>query len=221
MSFTFAYETIVEEIRLGSHALEIEKLKSLDETIDGFFALYEKTGREELFEDLCPYFGVPWPAGTALAHYVAERAAAWPGKKVLELACGLALPTLVLAKILTGQEASFVATDLHPDVPEFFRRNLARNNLRASYRALDWRKERGEADIILGSDLLYDRHQPPALLRFLAESTWEEVILSDPQRPYWDAFVGDVKKEFRAEEFSRGNIRFLRLVRESTGKLKS
>ncbi|MGZ3661001.1 MAG: hypothetical protein ACXVCK_12950, partial [Bdellovibrionota bacterium] len=63
--FSFPFETSVQALEdLG---LEIECLKSLDETIDAFFAEYERTGRAELFEGLCPYFGVVWPAGRALA----------------------------------------------------------------------------------------------------------------------------------------------------------
>ena len=210
MGFTFPYETSLGEISLGGHKLKLEKLKSLDETIDGFFALYEKTGREELFEDLCPYFGVPWPAGEGLAARVAGEAARWEGKRVLELACGLALPTLVLAKLGLPD---LTATDLHPDVPEFFRRNLAHNGLAAAYRPLDWRTDQAGADIILGSDLVYDRKQPPALLAFLRRAAWEEVWLADPGRPYWDSFAAAAREEFGGEEFREGSVRFLRLRR--------
>jgi predicted nicotinamide N-methyase len=212
LSFTYPYETAVEEISLSGHKLNLEKLKSLDETIDGFFALYEKTGREELFEDLCPYFGVPWPAGTALAERAVKEAPRWAGKRILELACGLALPTLVLAKI--GGAAELTASDLHPDVPEFFRRNLAHNKISARYRPLDWRTDTSSADVILGSDLVYDRRQPAALLSFLERATWQEVLLADPNRPYWDSFVAAAKAlPHHTEEFREGAVRFLAIRR--------
>ena len=99
--------------------LEVECLRSLDDTIDAFFAEYERTNRAELFEGLCPYFGVPWPAGLALAKLIDEEAEKWRGREVLEIGCGLALPSLVLSRA----GALVTATDLHPDVPHFLDRN--------------------------------------------------------------------------------------------------
>jgi len=75
----FAYRTTVKPWR----SLRVEQLSSLDETIDQYFARYEATGNEELFESLCPYFGVPWPAGMALAVYAEEQARRWQGRSVL------------------------------------------------------------------------------------------------------------------------------------------
>lgn len=210
MSFSYPYDTEVVQWERGAIALTLERLRSLDATIDGFFALYEKTGREELFEDLCPYFGVPWPAGEALAERAAELAPNWRGQRVLELACGLALPSLVLARL---GSADVVASDLHPDVPEFLKRNEAHNHVRVGYRALDWREVQGvETDILLGSDLVYDRRQPPALLAFLERTRWREALIADPGRPYWEAFVASLRtRPWAVEESVRGTIRFVQL----------
>ena len=80
------------------------------------------------------------------------------------------------------------------------------------YRPLDWRKDRVETDILLGSDLVYDRRQPASLLSFLEESRWEEVLLADPGRPYWEGFVESLKERpWNVEEAVRGKIRFVHL----------
>lgn len=195
MEFTFPFETSVEKIELGDSELEIERLKSLDETIDAFFAEYERTNRAELFEGLCPYFGVPWQAGLVLARKMEAEKEKWKGREVLEIGCGLALPSLVLAKA----GAFVTATDLHPDVPVFLGRNKKRNHLSGpEYLFLDWRLERNlpEAELLLGSDIVYDRQQPEQLVSFLKSYPgWKEAVFTDPGRPYWERFVELVKAE--------------------------
>lgn len=201
MEFSFPFETSVEKIAIGGTALEIERLKSLDETIDAFFAEYERTNRAELFEGLCPYFGVPWPAGVALAKKMEREGKNWSGRDVLEIGCGLALPSMILAR----HGAFVTATDLHPDVPVFLEKNKQLNRLSGpEYLFLDWRQSRllPEAALLIGSDIVYDRQQPPELVKFLREYLpWKEAVFTDPGRPYWEAFVNLVKQEaWRAEE---------------------
>lgn len=208
--FSFPFETKIEPV-LG---FEIECLKSLDETIDAFFAEYERTNRAELFEGLCPYFGVPWPAGVALAKLMAEEGERWRGREVLEIGCGLALPSLVLSR----HGALCTATDLHPDVPVFLEHNRARNRVPGpEYLFLDWRVARTlpPAELVLGSDIVYDRQQPPQLVEFLRTfPSWREAVFTDPGRPYWESFVNLVKEQgWGAEESLEEGIFVLRLRR--------
>lgn len=83
--FSFPYETSVETLNFGDTELSVERLTSLDATIDSFFKEYERTGRTELFEGLCPYFGVPWQAGKTLAALLSREGTRWSGEEVLEL----------------------------------------------------------------------------------------------------------------------------------------
>jgi predicted nicotinamide N-methyase len=205
---SFPYRTRAEELRIGGETLDILRLNSLDETIDEFFREYEKSGNAELFESLCPYFGEPWPAGKALAAYALERAPAWSGASVLELGCGLALPSLLLAK---KGFSRLEATDAHPDVEAFLAENCRRNGVSVAFRPLDWGEESADAQVILGSDLLYDKAQAPRLLEFLGRSSWGEAVLADPGRPYWESFVREAKGRWRVEEFLREGIFFLTL----------
>jgi predicted nicotinamide N-methyase len=195
MDFSFPFETSIESISLGAESFEIERLKSLDETIDAFFAEYERTNRAELFEGLCPYFGVPWQAGISLARKLAIDAKKWRGREVLELGCGLALPSMVLAR----DGAIVTATDLHPDVPVFLERNKSRNHLLGpDFLFLDWRLNRSlpPAELVFGSDIVYDRQQPEQLVEFLRNfPSWREAVFTDPGRPHWDHFVDLMKRE--------------------------
>ena len=210
--FSFPFETKIEPI--PALKLEIECLKSLDETIDAFFAEYERTNRAELFEGLCPYFGVPWPAGLALASQMEQEGEKWRGREVLEIGCGLALPSMVLAR----HGALVTATDLHPDVPVFLERNRARNRVPGpDYLFLDWRVERSlpPAELLIGSDIVYDRQQPPQLAEFLRTCpSWREAVFTDPGRPYWEAFTKLVKEQgWRAEESLECGVFVLRVTR--------
>lgn len=213
--FLFPYDTKVEEMELGSRRLRVEQLASLDKTIDAHFAEFEKTGRVELFEELCPYFGNAWPAGRALAAYVDDRSADWRGFEILELGCGLALPSLVLAK----NGLAVRVMDVHPDVPAFLERNLAHNQLEGvECMTADWTHGVGgaEPDVILGSDILYDAKIPPALLSYLEKSRrWRELLIADPDRPHLKSFLEGVReRHWEIEEEGLMGVRIFRIWRD-------
>ncbi|MGE3262117.1 MAG: methyltransferase [Bacteriovoracia bacterium] len=213
--FTFPYETKVEELELGSRCLRIESLASLDQTIDAHFKEFERTGNTDLFEDLCPYFGNPWPAGRALASYADEHSGDWRGLEILELGCGLALPSLVLAQ--AGIKARVM--DLHPDVPAFLERNLKHNSLHGiECETADWTYGVGgaEPDILLGSDILYDAKIPEALLGYLKKSSrWRELVIADPDRPHLGKFLEGVKSlGWHLEEEGLMGVRIFRISRD-------
>lgn len=193
MEFSFPYKTKTETIELGDSTFTIECLNSLDETIDDHFLEYERTGKEELFAELCPYFGVPWPAGQLLAKYVQGRAVDWKNSSILELGCGLALPSMVLA----SRGLKVKVMDVHPDVPVFLERNLAANNISGlHYVHGDWTIEAGAPEeVLIGSDILYDAKTPAVLVKYLAASpNWKEAIIADPGRPHLGAFFAAVGK---------------------------
>ncbi|MGC4121516.1 MAG: methyltransferase domain-containing protein [Myxococcales bacterium] len=207
------YEFRLKRERLwieGGLTLEVESLASLDETIDSFFEFLEREGKPELLETLCPYFGVIWPAGAALARAVAKLPAnALAGRSVLEIGCGLALPSMVAAL----RDARVLATDSHPEVPRFLERNRALNGGLPSlrYAHADWNEPpaAGAYDLVLGSDVLYEKAHaervPAAIAAALAPGG--RAIVADPGRPYLQAFVDRMREqgfESRAETVQSG-----------------
>ena len=218
MEFTFPYVTKVEELELGESFLTVETLESLDDTIAAFFGEYERTGREELFEQLCPYFGVPWPAGVLLASYLSSETNFPRGKSVLELGCGLALPSMILAK----RGIRVRAMDVHPDVPVFLAKNLERNGIpRLEFLLGSWQTGAGApafrgAEVLIASDILYDLRAAPSLLGFLkANADWDEFYLADPGRPYLEGFLSSVTAEgWASREVQRkGTVRLFQIRR--------
>jgi predicted nicotinamide N-methyase len=137
-----------------------------------------------------PYWAELWPSSIALARAVA--AAAPVGARVLELGCGLGLPSIAAA--LCG--AHVLATDRSTDALTFTTYNAALNGTSVEVGVCSWADaesvlSRGPWDLVLGADVLY----PHADLTDLAEllprlvTAGGEVWLADPGRPPAAAFV--------------------------------
>lgn len=184
----------------GRIQLRIESLENLNDTIDRLFELLEKEGRPELLETLCPYFGVVWPSARALSRVLAEvDSHALARKSVLEVGCGLAIPSLVACK----RGAFVTASDFHPDIQAFLARNLEHNGLtgRMKYIHQDWAQGTegpGAAgvryDWVVGSDILYERQHPAPVARALtaAVAPGGRIVVTDPGRPYLQAFTDEM-----------------------------
>ena len=129
-----------------------------------------------------PLFGLLWPSARLLAQSMLSFELA--GKRVLEIGCGLALASLVVHR----RGGDVTASDCHPLVPEFLRENLRLNQLPdMKYEAGNWSgsgSRLGLFDLIIGSDLLYDREQPEALSQFIDRHSAPrvEVLIVDPDR---------------------------------------
>jgi len=193
--------------RFGALEFELETLADLDTAVNELLAR-EVAHPGELARDLCPYFGVVWPAARALADELARRGRGLAGRSVLELGCGLALPALVAARL----GARVTATDMHPDVPGFLAQNLALNGLAPDaleYLELDWRAAgrtrdplRRRFEYVVGSDILYEAGHPAPVARALAEYVAPEgrILLADPGRAYLQACLDELARlGFRPE----------------------
>ena len=129
-----------------------------------------------------PLFGLLWPSGLVLAGVMNDFEMA--GKRILEVGCGLALASLVVHR----RGGDVTASDCHPLVPGFLLENLRLNKLPAlKYQAARWGHENsglGRFDVIIGSDVLYDRGQPEALSQCIDchSAPAVEVLIVDPNR---------------------------------------
>jgi predicted nicotinamide N-methyase len=154
----------------------------------------------ELDEDeRLPYWAQLWPSARALVADLVRRELR--DVDVLELGCGLGVPSLVAA----ARGARVTATDWAPEALALLRRNAARNDLTVEARCLDWFAEppaggaaSGAAaprrwSLVLASDVLYERRNVPALLRTLDRlvDAGGEAWIADPGRgtadDFWDA----------------------------------
>jgi predicted nicotinamide N-methyase len=135
-----------------------------------------------------PIFGMLWPSGRVLAHVMLTFEIR--GKRILELGCGLALPSLVLHR----RGGDVTASDCHPLAASFLLENLSLNDLPPmKYQPGNWSRSNpllGCFDLIIGSDVLYDREQPQALAEFIDLHAGRdvEVLIVDPNRGNWPGF---------------------------------
>jgi predicted nicotinamide N-methyase len=129
-----------------------------------------------------PLFGHLWPSGRVLAQ--AMLSFELDGRRILEMGCGLGLASLVLHR----RGGDVTASDCHPLAATFLLENLRLNRLPAmKYVAGNWSGPNpllGLFDLIIGSDLLYDRDQPEALSQFIDRHSASavEVVIADPDR---------------------------------------
>ena len=197
--FRFPYETVVQDETFGSLVLHVERLKSLDETIDALFEELKRSESEAWLDRLCPYFGQVWPSGRALTEVLIEMNARQPlkGARILEVGCGLSLPALIACKL----GATVLATDFHPEVPRFLERNKKLNGIgdELQFLSLDWQKEDrklGEFDWVMGSDILYERQHPEWVAKAIARqlSPHTQILIADPARPYLQGFSDAMAK---------------------------
>lgn len=129
-----------------------------------------------------PLFGLVWPSARKLANLMQT----WPlaNLRILELGCGLGLASLVIHRRL----GDITASDCHPLTQNFLRHNLQLNQLpEMKYLTGNWARSNpglGEFDLIIGSDVLYERDQPLQLAAFiqLHAAPLAEVVIIDPNR---------------------------------------
>ena len=140
---------------------------------------------EEQFEheEFLPYWAELWSSGVALAHDVSRRALR--GAPVLELGCGLGLPSIAAA--LAGGRV--LATDWSPDAISATQENARRNGVEVETAVVAWGApepilERGPWRWVLASDVLYEQRNVDLLLELLPRLVDRscEVLIADPRR---------------------------------------
>ncbi len=190
------FETRISPMNVGNLQFQIEELVSFEASVDVLYAKLLADGRPQALDELCPYFGVCWPSSQALAQWLAEfHQETLVGKRVLELGCGLALPSFTAAAL--GAET--IATDNHPFVEDFFLRNSQRNRTRQlRFEQLDWRAPEAklpEVDWVIASDVLYDGATADSLADFLAANLGDRAraAVVDPDRPFLERFLERVE----------------------------
>jgi len=144
---------------------------------------------------LWPLFGLLWPSGMHLAERMAKRPLV-AADRILEIGCGLGLASLVGHRA----GADVTASDCHPLAQRFLLENLRLNALGPmKYRHGQWpglvapragaggaapRVVDGSFDLIVGSDVLYERDERGTLADFIARlaGARAEVWIVDPNR---------------------------------------
>ena len=154
-------------------------------------------------EEFLPYWAELWPSAVALAEAVSTRPLA--GARVLELGCGLRLPSIAAA--LAG--ARVLAADWSQDAISLLAVNAARNGAKVEAELCSWADAdplaaRGPWDVVLAADVLYERRNVELLVALLPRLIDErgEVLVADPGRPPLAAFLEQAAHVWQVESQS-------------------
>ena len=146
---------VTDEIELGSRLLAITHPPDATELID-----------EDAFEreEFLPYWAELWPSSIALARAVTALPLA--GLAVVELGCGLALPSIAAA--LGG--ARVLATDWSSEALAYAERNARDNGAELETARVAWANPdalvaRAPFDLVLAADVLYEARNAAQLQR--------------------------------------------------------
>jgi len=192
------YQTKQEQITVrGVDDLTIRSLLDRQQFADPL----GQAERQGISSAAWPLFGLLWPSGAHLAAHLAARPV-MAGERILEIGCGLGLASLVGHR----RGADVTASDCHPLAAGFLIENLRLNALAPmKYRYGHWGASapqrqharddgmnalRGRFDLIIGSDLLYERDEAGALAGFIGRhaAPGAQVWIVDPDRGNRPAF---------------------------------
>jgi predicted nicotinamide N-methyase len=159
---------------------------------------------------IAPYWSVLWRSGVALARQLASEQL--DGLSVVELGCGLGVPSLLAAR----RGASVLATDNCPEALDLLERNAHGNGLRMETALVDWRDPgellaRAPFDLALAADVLYERPAVTQLLKLLPRLA-PEAWLADPGRPAAGAFLEQAAASWSVSKTVRDGMNINRLT---------
>jgi predicted nicotinamide N-methyase len=158
---------------------------------------------------LAPYWSVLWRSGVALAREL--EAAPLGGLRVVELGCGIAVPSIAAARA----GADVLATDSDPEALELVAQNAQANGVQVETAVVDWAQpdelvSRAPFDLVLAADVLYERAAVAQLLSLLPRLA-PEAWLADPGRTVADAFLAEAHRRWGVETRVRGVVQIHRL----------
>jgi predicted nicotinamide N-methyase len=161
-------------------------------------------------DEFLPYWAELWPSSWSLVQALPDSL---EDRRVLELGCGLGLPSIVAAR----RGAKVLATDWAADALALLACNATRNGVELSRARLDWTAPdettaRGPFDLVLAADVAYENRNV-APLAALLERLGTEVLLADPGRAACAALLERLVASFDHHDLGAGVHRLVPLGR--------
>ncbi len=159
---------------------------------------------------MAPYWSVLWRSGVALARELDGMDLS--GLRVVELGCGLGVPSIAAARA----GADVLATDADGEALDLLAQNAGLNDVQIETATVDWADpdeliRRAPFDLVLAADVLYERGSVAQLLSLLPQLA-AEVWLADPGRPAAVAFLEQARRRWTVETCVRGVVEIHRLL---------
>jgi predicted nicotinamide N-methyase len=165
---------------------------------------------------LAPYWSILWRSGVALARELDDFEPR--GRRVVELGCGLGLPSIAAARA----GARVLATDIEQEPLELLRRNARENGVTVETALVEWATadalvSRGPFDLVLAADVLYERSSVATLLSLLPRLA-PEALIAEPGRPAAEPFLEQARRRWEVETTTDGVVRIHRLTFATAGR---
>ncbi len=165
------------DVTIGTHPFQLYSLK------DVYSEFTKHLDDGDGFEEP-PLYGILWPSAEGLAWSLWQNHRnELKGKRVLELGCGLALPSLLAAKL----GADVTAMDNHENFQKILNQNMTANHVTCKAAVgsfADPELKLGRFDWIIASDILYEPDLYPGLEQFILDHIGGagKVLIADPGR---------------------------------------
>ena len=182
------YQVKLETVNVGGFDFQIQSLLDLQQ--------YSDPQGDAAHAGVPPaswsLFGHLWPSARVLA--LSMQSYDLVGKRILEIGAGLALSSLVIH----SRTGDMTVSDWHPLSEKFLLDNVLLNQMPPlKYQTGNWETENpelGRFDLLIGSDILYERQQPKQLAAFieLHAAAGATVIIVDPDRGNRVAFCREM-----------------------------
>ncbi len=182
------YQVKLETVNVGGFDFQIRSLLDLQQYSD-------PTGDAEqagILPASWSLFGHLWPSARVLA--LSMHRYDLTGKRILEIGADLALSSLMIH----NRAGDMTVSDWHPLNESFLHENVLLNQMRLfKYQTGNWETknpELGRFDLLIGSDILYERQQPKQQAAFIDQhsAAGATVIIIDPDRGNRVAFCREM-----------------------------
>jgi len=180
-----ALQLVAETIAVGGLELPLLRPPDPERLID-----------EARFEvdEFMPYWAELWPSGLALAEALPADLL---GVDVVELGCGLAVPSLVAA----ARGARVTAVDWAAEATQLLGKNAATNGIELRAVHAEWSTFAGSYHLALCADILYEERNGEALLELLPALA-PRVLLAEPGRATAKDFFAQARRSWSITEIA-------------------
>ncbi len=208
------FDLLIEPVPVGPLRVQFARVSDPQKVLDDLcrkIDVYEKTTGQRVAGDQLglPYWAELWDSAIGVGQWLVGDSATWAAKDrtryaladqlapppaVLDLGCGMGLAGTVAAML----GAKVVFGDIERDCLLFASLNGLRYSGDVSARRVDWQNDdlRQRFDILIGSDVLYDKTQWEYLDVFFRRhlTLGGRVVLGEPGRQTGDRFIGWIQE---------------------------
>lgn len=179
---------------IGQFNVKLTTIDNIDELYD---ALIQKgSDHEDVKDERIPYWAELWASAIGMSRYLVDNQLVTSETSVLEIGCGLGLPSIVAG--LQGAK-QVVMSDYLSEALDFAQHNWSQNvfDKNPILNVMDWRTPDPSvsADLLLASDVAYEARAFEPLLRAFKTLVKPNgrILISEPNRPVSKDFFSNLK----------------------------